>query len=73
MILSSCKSPKMEPLNLLVFSKTAGYRHESIPAGLKALNEIATNQGWKITATEDSMLFSLSVLDTIDVVVFLST
>ncbi len=63
----------MEPLNLLVFSKTAGYRHESIPAGLKALNEIATNQGWKITATEDSMLFSLSVLDTIDVVVFLST
>lgn len=73
MTLSSCKSPKMEPLNLLVFSKTAGYRHESIPAGLKALNEIAGNKGWKITATEDSTLFTPSVLDTIDVVVFLST
>lgn len=73
MVFSSCKIPEKEPLQILVFSKTAGYRHESIPAGLKALNEIAGNQGWKITATEDSALFSPSVLDSVDLVVFLST
>jgi hypothetical protein len=28
-------------LNVLVFSKTAGFRHESIPAGVSCLERIA--------------------------------
>ena len=38
---------------LLVFSKTAGYRHaEAIPAGIQALREIAESRGWGFVATE---------------------
>jgi len=38
---------------LLVFSKTAGYRHEeAIPAGVAALREIAAARGWGFFASE---------------------
>ena len=36
---------------VLVFSRTAGFRHDSIPAGIQAVRELAG--GLPVTATED--------------------
>ncbi len=61
-----------EPLNILVFSKTKGFRHESISSGLKMLYDQSRKQNWVITATENSDLFTDEFLATFDVVVFLN-
>jgi type 1 glutamine amidotransferase len=57
----------------LVFSRTQGYRHESIGAGVRALTELGTERGWQVTATEDATKFSDEGLSAFNVVVFLST
>ena len=54
-------------------SKTSGFRHDSIPAGLTALGSLAEQQGWLLTQTEDSSLFSPDTLGATDAVIFLST
>lgn len=59
--------------NILVFSKTDGERHESIPAGIEALNTLARNNGFKIEASEDSALFTDAALSQFNAVVFLNT
>lgn len=64
---------RTETLDLLVFSKTDGYRHEAIPAGLDALNALAKENKWTIYATEDSTIFTSENLNRFDVVVFLQT
>jgi type 1 glutamine amidotransferase len=56
----------------LVFSKTEGFRHESIPAGLVALTNMASDRGWTLQATEDASRFSDSGLAPYNVLVFLS-
>ena len=59
------------PLNILAFSKTTEYRHDSIPNAIKALAELSEQQGWKITFTEDAEFFNESVLSRMDIVIFL--
>jgi len=61
-----------KPINVLVFSKTLGYRHESISSGLKMLYDQSKKQNWVITATENAGLFSKEFLSNFDVVVFLN-
>lgn len=55
---------------MLVFSKTAGYRHESIPAAVAAVRAM---DGLDVVATEDAAVFSDEGLASFDAVVFLST
>jgi type 1 glutamine amidotransferase len=57
---------------LLVFSKTAEYRHASIPEGVNLLAELATLRGWDFTATEDAAQFTAG-LASANVAIFLST
>jgi len=66
------KSSKTPRLKVLVFSKTAGYRHKSIADGLKMFSELAQQENWTLTATEDAGLFTSDFLKNFDVVVFLS-
>jgi cytochrome c len=61
------------PLEVLVFSKTAAYRHASIPDGIAALTSAGPAAGFTVTASEDASLFTDSGLANLDVVVFLST
>ncbi len=68
----TCVSDNDSPLRVLVFSKTAGFRHDSIPDGIAALQEIAGERGWQVATTEDSDELVAALPDT-DVVVFLST
>ncbi|HZR58854.1 MAG TPA: ThuA domain-containing protein [Terriglobales bacterium] len=61
------------PLKVLIFSKTAAYRHASIPAGISAIEELGALRGWDVDATEDASQFNDSNLERYDVVVWLNT
>ncbi|MCA9288537.1 MAG: ThuA domain-containing protein [Phycisphaerales bacterium] len=58
---------------VLVFSKTAGFRHASIPAGIAAVEAIGAERGFGVVASEDAGLFTDQGLAGFDAVVFLST
>ncbi len=58
---------------VLVFSKTKGWRHDSIPAGIAALQKMATENNFTVVATEDASLFSDAQLSTFNAIVFLNT
>ena len=58
---------------VLVFTKTAGFRHDSIPAGVQALRRLGTRNRLQIDHTEDASAFSGERLRRYDVVVFLLT
>lgn len=61
------------PPRVLLFSRTAGYRHDSIPAARAALMAVAADAGSPVWATEDAGVFSEAELKATDVVVFLLT
>lgn len=64
------------PARILVFSKTAGFRHDSIPDGIQALREIGREdpkRAFEIHATEDASIFTDEALAAFAAVVFLST
>lgn len=63
----------VEPLSVLVFSKTAGFRHGSIPDGVAALRAMGEAEGFRVDATEDAARFNDDDLAGFDVIVFLST
>ncbi|NGO76402.1 DUF1080 domain-containing protein [Streptomyces sp. YC504] len=58
---------------VLVFSKTAGFRHDSIPTGVAALKELGAPAGITVDATEEAGQFTTTNLAKYDAVVFLST
>lgn len=60
-------------VSVLIFSKTEGYRHESIPAGVDAVSRLARARGLAVAATEDAGRFCSEVLDNVRLVVWLST
>lgn len=57
---------------ILVFSKTNGYRHASIEAGVKAIKEAGQRRGWEVVATENGAYFHEICLKSYRAVVFLS-
>ena len=57
---------------ILVFSKTTGFRHASIPDGIRTMTEIGAGR-WSVDATEDSSVFTPENLKRYRAVVFLST
>ncbi|MBP2335085.1 glucose/arabinose dehydrogenase/PKD repeat protein [Saccharothrix coeruleofusca] len=59
--------------HVLVFSKTAGFRHDSIPAGIAAITELGAANGFTVEATEDAGAFTDENLARYDAVVWLST
>ncbi|TXK44840.1 ThuA domain-containing protein [Pontibacter qinzhouensis] len=58
---------------ILVFSKTAGFRHESIEAGIDAIQALAQEHQVKVTATENAAYFVSDSLKHYKAVVFLNT
>lgn len=56
---------------VLVFSKTAGFRHDAIPAGIQAIRELGAANNFSVTATEDAQ--ALTNLGAYKAVVFLNT
>jgi type 1 glutamine amidotransferase len=66
------RSARAKP-RILVFTKTAGFRHESIPAGITAVRELGAANGLTVDATENSGAFTNTNLAHYDAVVFLMT
>ncbi|MET9358252.1 ThuA domain-containing protein [Streptomyces sp. NPDC006617] len=58
---------------VLVFSKTVGFRHDSIAAGTSALRSLGQQHNFSVTATEDASAFSPAALAPYEAVVFLNT
>jgi cytochrome c len=58
---------------VLLFTKTAGFRHDSIPAGVAMFQQMATENGWQLTHSEDSTVFTDANLATYDVVIMFQT
>ncbi|MDH2425292.1 ThuA domain-containing protein [Sphaerisporangium sp. TRM90804] len=61
------------PYDVLVFSKTAGFRHDSIPTGIQAIRDLGAANSFTVTATEDANAFTTANLAQYETVVFLST
>ncbi|MEE3001714.1 MAG: ThuA domain-containing protein, partial [Planctomycetota bacterium] len=62
----------VETPRVLVFSKTAGFRHGSIEPGIEALQAIGGRE-FAVEHTEDSSRFNADDLAAYDAVVFLNT
>ena len=59
--------------SVLVFSKTAGFRHDSIPDGIAAIQQLGADNGFSVDATEDDAQFTDDNLVKYAAVVFLNT
>ncbi len=73
LVLAALVAHAAAPPRVLVFSKTAGYRHEAIPTGVEVMREICSENGFPVEATEDASRFTDGNLATKEVVVFLLT
>ncbi|MFD8643690.1 ThuA domain-containing protein [Streptomyces zaomyceticus] len=63
----------MRTPDVLIYTRTTGYRHDSIPDGAAALAELARDLGRPAEATEDPDVFTPGRLADCAVVVLLST
>ncbi|MDT0675298.1 ThuA domain-containing protein [Autumnicola musiva] len=57
---------------VLVFSETQGFRHSSIPTGIKTIQELGDENGFKVDTTENSATF-LKDIQKYNVIIFLNT
>lgn len=60
-------------LKILVFYKTAAYKHISIPAGIAAISKLGQENNFLVDTTSNSAIFDLKKLKDYTAVVFLST
>jgi len=70
---SSCGNKNGTNKKLLVFSKTEGFRHASIEAGIKTIKLLGKENGFDVDATEDASQFNFENLSKYAAVVFLNT
>jgi uncharacterized protein len=61
------------PFNVLLFSRTVGYRHQSIPTAIAALMALQSAGDYVAVTTEDPTQFSSANLARFQVVIFLLT
>nr|WP_317164398.1 ThuA domain-containing protein [Pontibacter russatus] len=84
----ACSSPASEPQappaavadeetadvpRILVFSKTSGFYHESIPDGIAAIQKLGREHNVAVDTTKNATYFNPDSLQQYDAVVFLST
>lgn len=61
------------PVRVLMFSRTAGFRHDSIANAQALLTTLPASEGIAVTATEDSTVFTDESLAAFDVIAFINT
>jgi type 1 glutamine amidotransferase len=61
-----------QPVRVLVFSKTLGYRHRSIKDGVKAIKLLGQKNGFSVDHTESSSAISADNLKKYKAIIFLS-
>ena len=70
-VLTNCGSKG--PAKLLIFSKTSGFVHSSIPTGIAAIQKLAMENGMEADTTSDANKFTDEFLSNYATVVFLNT
>ncbi len=68
-----CGLESCESFKVLVFSKTAGFRHASIPGIIKVIQKLGDRNNFNVKITENSKAFTEENLSQFDVVVFNNT
>lgn len=58
---------------VLVFSKTEGFRHGSIPSGIAMIEQLGLDNDFDVVSIEDAALFTFDYLKDFQAVIFLST
>jgi uncharacterized protein len=61
------------PARILVFTRTTGYRHDSIPAAVALLRALATTSGLEVEHSEDPAVFDGDRLQRYRAIVFANT
>ncbi|MBS1576830.1 MAG: ThuA domain-containing protein [Bacteroidetes bacterium] len=69
----SCSKKRSGKPRVLVFSKTADFRHSSIPNGIAAIKKLGEENGFDVDATEDAAIFNEDSLKKYSAVIFLHT
>jgi type 1 glutamine amidotransferase len=71
---SKATAKPKQPRNILIYSKTAGFRHSSIPTGVRAITLLGDKTGaFTATASEDESMFEPEKLKKFDAVLMLNT
>jgi len=58
---------------VLVFSKTKGFYHESIPSGIEAMQKLGNENGFQVDTTKNARQFTVENLKKYRAIVFLNT
>ncbi|HVX49585.1 MAG TPA: ThuA domain-containing protein [Chitinophagaceae bacterium] len=69
----SCNTKRSGNPRVLVFSKTTGFRHASIPNGIAAIIKLGQENGFDVDTTENADMFNEDTLKKYSAVIFLST
>jgi cytochrome c len=69
-LLMGCDNKKSR---VLVFSKTKGYYHESIPSGIAAVQKLGAENGFEVDTTKNAEMFNADSLKKYKALIFLST
>ena len=70
---STSSPPSQSQTRALVFSKTTGFRHDSIPDGVATIRQLGQQNNFDVDATEDASAFNDSNLSRYQTVIFLNT
>ncbi|HVZ96078.1 MAG TPA: ThuA domain-containing protein, partial [Chitinophagaceae bacterium] len=69
----ACSHKRSGPPRVLVFTKTTGFRHASIPKGIAAIQKLGQENGFVVDSTEDAGMFNDDSLKKYSAVIFLNT
>ncbi|MGB5554106.1 MAG: ThuA domain-containing protein [Flavobacteriaceae bacterium] len=72
-LLASCGNKREGESKVLVFSKTMGFKHASIPAGISAIEKLGQENGFTVDTTKNASLFTDENLQKYSAIIFLST
>lgn len=70
---SSCSKKRDGKPRVLVFSKTAGFVHSSIPKGVAAVMKLGADNGFEVDTTKNAAYFNEDSLKQYSAVIFLNT
>ena len=73
LVLGSCSNKRDGEPKVLVFSKTMGFKHASIPTGIAALQKLGSENGFAVDTTKNGEMFNDENLKQYSAIVFLST
>ena len=73
LLIVGCDKKRGGKPKVLVFSKTMGFKHASIPNGLAAIQKLGAENNFEVDTTKNAALFEDDILKQYSAIVFLST